>query len=185
MRALTQREKKTVRLGAGALAVYLVLFCGFQAWTFVANRHAQYTQLLKDAQTLRRKIELYQVKVQHIKKLMEGFRMDPAALSRESVLAKASAAIQSAALGGGVQVGPIRESPPRPSSKELGSIQIEAAGPAPALLKFLQQTHTLGYPLVIDSIQVGSEPTRPGQLKLNLTILVLDFDQWKPEKPHV
>ena len=116
---------------------------------------------------------------------MESFRLDPSKLNRESLMAQASAAIQTAALGGGVQLGPVRESPGRPSSKELGSIQLEAAGPVPALLKFVQQTHSLGYPLVIDTMQIGSEPTRPGQLKLNLTILILDFDQWKPEKPHV
>jgi hypothetical protein len=106
-------------------------------------------------------------------------------LTRASVLAQASAAIQSAALGGGVAIGPVRESPARPASSELGSIQLEAVGPAPALLKFVQQTRSLGYPLMIDSMQVGSEPSRPGQVKLNLTILVLDFDQWKQEKPHV
>jgi hypothetical protein len=57
-------------------------------------------------------------------------------------------------------------------------------GPAPALLKFLEQTHSLGYPLIIDSMQIGSEPSRPGPLKLNLTIIVLDFDQWNLEKRH-
>lgn len=111
--------------------------------------------------------------------------MDPAKLARAAVLGQASAAIQRAAQGGGVQIGPIRESPARPSSKELGSIQLEAFGPAPALLKFVQQTDTLGYPLIIDSLQFGSEPARPGQVKVSLTILLLDFDQWKQEAPHV
>ncbi len=185
MRTLTQREKRTVRLGAIALGIYLVLLGGLQAWNYLAKKQAEYRQLLTQAQDLRRKVELYQGKVQHIQKLMDGFRMDPAKLDRASVIAKASAAIQSAALGGGVQVGPVRESPARPSSKELGSIQLEAAGPVPALLKFVQQTHSLGYPLIIDSLQVGSEPSRPGQGKLNLTIIILDFDQWKQEQPHV
>jgi hypothetical protein len=185
MRALSQREKRTVRLGATALAIYLLVFCGVHVWNALAKRHSDYQQLLAEAQNLRRKVVLYQVKVQHIRKLMEEFRMDPAKLARASVLAQASAAIQSAALGGGVQLGPVRESPARPSSKELGSIQLEAAGPAPALLKFVQQTHSLGYPLIIDSMQIGSEPARPGQVKLNLTIVILDFDQWKQERPHV
>jgi len=185
MRTLTQREKRTIRLGGIGLGIYLVVLCGMQVWDYLAKKNADYQQLLTQAQGLRRKIDLYRGKVQHIQKLMAGFQMDPAKLERASVIAKASAAIQTAALGGGVQIGPLRESPARPSTKELGSIQLEAAGPVPALLKFVQQTHSLGYPLIIDSFQVGSEPSKPGQVKLNLTIVILDFDQWKPEKPHV
>jgi hypothetical protein len=182
MRALTQREQRTIRLGALGLGAYLILFGGLQVWNFIANKHAEYQQLLAEASNLRQKAILYQSKAQHAQKLMESFQMDPVKLTRETVLAQASAAIQRAALGGGVQIGPLREAPARPSSKELGSIQIEAAGPAPALLKFVEQTHSLGYPLLIDTIQISSEPSRPGQVKLSLTFVVLDFDQWKPEK---
>jgi hypothetical protein len=185
MRALTPREKRTIRIGGAALAVYLVLFGALQVWTFLSNRRAEYRQLLAQTRDLRHKVDLYQGKIQHTQKLMESFRIDPAKLTRESVLAQASAAIQRAAIGGGVAVGSMRESPARPSSKELGSIQLEAIGPAPALLKFVEQTHSLGYPLIIDSMQFGSEPSRPGPIKLNLTIIVLDFDQWKAEKRHV
>jgi hypothetical protein len=185
MRTLTQREQRTIRLGALVLGAYLILFCAVQGWRFVDKKHSEYQQLLTEAQTLRRKVELYQSKGQHIRKLMESFQMDPAKLARPSVLGQASAAIQRAAQGGGVQIGPIRESPARPSSKELGSIQLEAFGPAPALLKFVQQTDALGYPLIIDSLQFSSEPARPGQVKASLTIVILDFDQWKQEAPHV
>jgi hypothetical protein len=185
MRPLAQREKQTVLLGAAALGLYLVILCAVHGWNFVARKNAEYRQLLAEAQSLRHKVELYQNKAKHIRKLMEDFRMDPAKLARTSVMGQASAAIQSAALSGGVQIGPVRESPGRPSSKELGSIQLEAAGPAPALLKFVRQTHSLGYPLIIDSLQIGSEPSKPGQIKVNLTIVILDFDQWKQETPHV
>ena len=184
MRALTQREQRTVRLGGIALAGYLVLFAGLQIWGFISKRHAEYQGLLSEARTLRQKIILSRSKAEHASKLMESFQMDPVKLERATVLAQASAAIQRAAMGGGVQLGPIRESPARPSSKELGSIQLEALGPVPALLKFVQQTHSLGFPLIIDSMQIGSEPTRPGPIKQNLTIVILDFDQWKPEQTH-
>jgi len=184
MRALTQREKRTVRIGGIGLAVYLVLFGGLQVWTFFSKKRAEYNQSLGQVHDLRRKVDLYQGKIQHTKKLMESFHMDPARMTRESVMGQASAAIQRAAMGGGVAIGAVRESPARPSSKELGSIQLEAMGPAPALLKFLEQTHSLGFPLIIDSMQIGSDPSRPGPLKLNLTIIVLDFDQWNLEKRH-
>lgn len=184
MRALTQREQRTVRFGGLALAGYLVLFGGLQIWGFISKRHSEYQGLLTEAHSLRQKIILYRSKAEHASKLMESYRMDPAKLDRATVMAEASAAIQRAAMGGGVMIGPVRESAARPSSKELGSIQLEALGPVPALLKFIQQTHSLGFPLIIDSMQIGSEPTRPGPIKLNLTIVILDFDQWKPEQTH-
>ena len=83
---------------------------------------------------------------------------------------------------GGVQLGPIRESAARPSAKELASIQLEGNGPVPALLTFLHRLETLGYPLILDSVQISSDPTRPGMIKLNLTIIILDFEQWKTEE---
>jgi len=184
MRALTPREQRTVRFGGIALAAYLVIFGAMQVWTFVSRKHAEYQQLLGEARTLRQKVTVYQAKAQHLQKLMESFQMDPAKLSRETVLGQASAAIQRTAMGGGVQIGPVRESPGRPSTKELGWIQLEAMGPVPALLKFMQQTRSLGYPLVIDTMQISSEPSRPGPIKLSLTFIVLDFDQWKQEKNH-
>jgi hypothetical protein len=184
MRALTQREQRTVRFGGLALAGYLVLFGGLQISGFISKRHAEYQGLLTEAHNLRQKIILYRSKAEHASKLMENYQMDPVKLDRATVMAQASAAIQRAAMGGGVMIGPVRESPARPSSKELGSIQLEALGPVPALLKFIQQTHSLGFPLIIDSMQIGSEPTRPGPIKLNLTIVILDFDQWKPEQTH-
>src|SRR5260221_9584353 len=144
MRALTQREQRTIRLGGIALAAYLVLFGGLQVWGLVSKRHAEYQGLLTEARTLRQRVILYQSKAQHAQKLMESFQMDPVKLARETVLAQASAAIQRAAMSGGVQLAPVRETPARPSSKELGSIQLEALGPVPALLKFVQPNHSLG-----------------------------------------
>src|SRR5215470_2770695 len=117
MRTLTQKEKRTVRLGAYAVAIYLVVFFGVKIGSAVVKRHSDYELLLAEVQNLKRKVVVYQAKVQHIQKLMESFRLDPAKLTRASVLAQASAAIQSAALGGGVQIGPVRESPARPSTK--------------------------------------------------------------------
>jgi len=69
----------------------------------------------------------------------------PAKLSKPTLVADASAAIQKAATSGGVQLGPIRESAARPSAKELAAMQLEGLGPIPALLSFLYRLETLGY----------------------------------------
>ena len=65
---------------------------------------------------------------------------------------------------------------------------------------FLHRLQTLGYPLVVDALQLtpdtpkpgapsGMQPgvqpgMQPGMLKMSLTIVILNFDQWKEEKPH-
>jgi hypothetical protein len=178
-RTLTEREKRTVRFAAGGLAIYLVLFFGLQVWSYAGKKRAEYLQLVREAQNLRRDVEVHEVKLQTLKKLMDTFQMDPARQSRTSLLAQASAAIQRAAMGGGVQLGPIRESPGRPSSRELASMQVEALGPVPMLMGLLHRLESLGYPLVIDALQFTADPRQPGMVKLGLTIVILDFEQWK------
>ena len=43
---------------------------------------------------------------------------------------------------------------------------------------------TLGYPLIIDSVQMTTD-NRPGMVKLSLTIVILNFEKWKnPEATH-
>jgi hypothetical protein len=184
MRTLTPHEKRTVRIGGAALIGYLLLFGGYQVWKYFAKARVDYQQLVVQADRLKEEVRLYDDRAAVVKKLMESLRLDPAKLSRTSVVAEASAAIQKVAMSGGVQVGPVRESPGRPSTKELGSVQLEGTGPVPAVMGLLSRLEGVGFPIIIDSVQFTSD-MRPGQLKLNLTILILDFDQWTKEgSPH-
>jgi hypothetical protein len=123
---------------------------------------------------------VYDDKVDAIRKLMELYRMDPAKLSRTSLVAEASSALQTAAMQGGVQIASMRESPSRSATgRELSGIQLEAMGQPPGVLRFLQTLETLGYPLVADTVQLTPAPMGPGMVKLNLTLLLLDFEKWK------
>ena len=72
----------------------------------------------------------------------------------------------------------LRETVNRGSEAEVGSIQLEGGGPAPAILAFFHLLRGCGYPLVIDSAQITAEPSRPGNLKVSLSILILDFERW-------
>jgi hypothetical protein len=184
MRELSAQEKRTVRFGAIALGILFVIYGATHVGKFFSHRRADYQQLLARADRLKQEVQLDNDRIEVVQKLMDASRMDPAKLSRTSVVAEASAAIQKAATSGGIQVGPIRESPARPSSKELGSVQIEGTGPVPAIMGLLGRLESIGYPLIIDSVQLTPD-MRPGQLKMNLTILILDFDQWKKGgSPH-
>jgi hypothetical protein len=185
MRTLTDREKRTIRLGAIALVAYLILFAGLRTWKALETKRSNYQQLVTEAQRLRRELQPYENRVLLAQKLRETFHIEPRNLSRASVVADASAAIQKAATGGGMQLGPIRESPARSSAKELASMQLEGTGPVPAAMSLLQRLEVLGFPLVIDTVQITPDPAKPGMVKLNLTIVILDYTQWNAEeKPH-
>ena len=179
MRTLNPQEKRTVRIAGIGLAIYLALFGGFKVWQFFERQRTDYRKLLVEADDLKREVKRYEGKIEVTKKLMETFRMDPAKLTRTTVVAEASAAIQKAARDGGFQIGTVRESPARPGSKELSTIQIEGSGPVQATMAMLSRLETCGYPLVIDSTQISANPSQPGQIKLNLTIIILDFEPLK------
>ena len=186
MRTLTNQEKRTVRLGAIAISIYLALFCGLRVWKYLANRRVEYQRLVTEAKILKRDLQVYQDKALVVQTLMESLHLDPAKLSKASAVAETSAAIQRAAATGGIQLGPIRESAARPSAKELASMQLEGVGPVPAVVTFLHRLEVIGCPLIVDSVQISQDPSKPGMVKINLTIVILDFDQWKnEERPNV
>ena len=185
MRTLNAQEKRTVNFAGIFIGLYLVLFGGYKVWKFLEKQRADYRGLVVEAQNLALDVRRYESKIAVTTNLMEKFHMDPVKLIKSTVVAEASAAIQKAAREGGFQLGPVRESTARPSSKELASIQIEGSGPVQAAMGLLSRLETCGYPLIIDSAQISTDPARPGQSKLNLTIIILDFDQSKkPEVPH-
>ena len=178
MRTITDREKRTVRLAAVAIAVYLVLFFGVQLWKRMESKRADYQDRLTKALRLQREILPHENRVLLTQKLKENFRMEPQKLSKATLVAEASAAIQNAAKSGAIQLGPLRESSGRASARELTSIQLEGSGQVAAVMSFLHQLETLGFPLLMDALQMTPD-TKPGQLKVTLTIVILDFDQWK------
>jgi hypothetical protein len=186
-RQLTPQEKRTIRIAAICVFLYLALFYGPAARNYFTSRREAYDDLVQQARDLRDVIKPYEEKVATATNLMDRFRMDPDKLKRSSVVAEASAAIQEAAASESVAVGPIRETPGRPSAKEAGSIQFEGSGPIPAVMALLHRLDHIGFPVIVDTVQFTPDPSRPDGIKVNLTIVVLDFDAWKPkeEKPHV
>jgi hypothetical protein len=154
---------------------------------YFTDRRQACDKLVHQARDLRAEIKPYEEKISTATNLMDRFRMDPVKLKRSSVVAEASAAIQQAAAAEKVVVGPIRETPGRPSAREAGTIQFEGSGPIAAVLDLLHNLDHIGFPVVIDTVQFSADPRMPNRLKVNLTIEILDFDAWKPkeEKPHV
>lgn len=184
MKALTDKDRKTIRFAAIGVAVYLVLFYGWKTWRSLEEDRRTYARLVTEAQTLRVEFQRYENKLLLREKLQGRFGMDPAKLKRETVLNEVSAAIQKAAQGGGVQIGPVRETTGSGSGRELASMRLEGTGPVPSILGLLHRLEHLGFPLVVDSIQLDADPRRPDQLKITMNIVILDFEQWRKDKRH-
>lgn len=184
MRPLTPQEKRTIRLGAIVLAIGVVFSVGLRAWRFLEGKRAEHQKLVVEAQRLKRELRPYENQVLLTEKLKEQFRLDPKKLSRASLVAEVSSAIQKAAGNVQVQFGHVRESAGRSTGKELASMQLEGLGPVPAVMSLLHRLDTIGYPVVVDSLQISGDATKPGMVKVSLTIVILDFDQWKAEPPN-
>lgn len=182
MRTLTLQEKRTVRIAGALIAIYLVLFCGWRGWSNLEAKRKEYQKMVEEAQRRKEQLQVYQDKVVKIKELMEKFHLDPARLSKASVVAEASDAIQKAGTGGGVQFGPIRESHGRASAKELASMQLQGSGPLPAVMALLHRLEGIGYPVIIDSVQMTPDAMKPGMVKINLSILIMDYEAWKSKE---
>jgi hypothetical protein len=179
MRALTDHEKRTIRIAAIGLSAYLVLFFGLRVWRSAEAGRKQYEQLVQQANRTRRDVLPYGNRALLLEKFQETYRMDPQRLSRTTLVAQASAAIQNAAKSGGIQLGPIRETPGRTSGQELTSMQLEGSGQARSIITLLGRLENLGFPLIIDSLQISPDTRKPGMVKMTLQIIVLDFEQWK------
>jgi len=179
MPALTDRDKRTISLAAIGIAIYLVLFFGVTGWKKLERKRADYQLLLTKVRKEESDARDYETKILLFEKYRDMYRLDPNRLSTETLVAEASAAIQNAARQDGISLGPVRESPGRTSGRELATIQFDGTGPLPAALGLIQRVQTLGYPVVIDSLQITPEGNKPGTLKLNVSLIILNYEAWK------
>ncbi|KAB2664314.1 MAG: hypothetical protein DVB31_09980 [Verrucomicrobia bacterium] len=183
MQTLTPREQRTVRLAAIGIAVYLALFFGFKGFAGLGAMRADHERLVRAANALRSEVQTYQTRALKLQRLMDRTQLDPGRLSTNTVVAQTSAALQLAAQSGGLQLGAVRESVARSTEREMGTIQFEAMGQPAAVLGFMARLDKLGFPVVVESVQLGADSRGPGMLRIHLNLIVLDFEQWKSRQP--
>src|SRR5437762_13818192 len=103
---MTDRDKKTVRIAGIGVLIYLVAFGGFKLWRNGGSNRDDYQMLLKRAEQLQAEVRMQENKVLLFEKLSDLYKFDPKKVKKETLVADASAAIQSAAQQGGIQLGP-------------------------------------------------------------------------------
>ena len=179
MNKLTASEKRTIRYGAALVAIVLALLIGLKLCHFFGGLRSHYRVMVTQARQLRVDAKMEKDEAAIVKKMMTDFHLDPATLTTNSAVADANAAIQTAARNGGIAVEAIRETAGGTTPKELATIQFQGAGQPAAVVMLIRQLPLLGSPLVIRSLQLTADPMRPGQVKINVTLSVLNFDEWK------
>src|ERR1044071_4265512 len=137
------QERRTIRLAIAILVIFFVGMFALRGFRFFQGRRAEYNKLVTEAKSLGDEIRPYKDKALDATALMERFQMDPSKLNRATLVADASAAIQKAAMSGGIQLGPIRETPARAAAKELSSIQLDGMGQVQQIMTFLSRFESL------------------------------------------
>lgn len=179
MRTLSDREKRTIRVGVIGVAVYLFLFFGFRAWTHFQAVLAKHAELVRVAENTRTDFLRFENKTLLTEKLKQKFQLDPSRMTSKTLVADVSAAIQQAAASGGVKLGPVRETATRSSAHVVTSVQLEGVGAVSPMMNFLHKLESTGYPLLLESLQLTPNAKEPGKLSVNLTLVILDLESWE------
>jgi hypothetical protein len=175
---ISDREKRTIRIALIVVVAYLGLFYGFRGWNVIDAERRQYREQLAEAEQLNHELRTHENNLIRLERLKQTLGVNPARLSRDTVVAEANAAIQAAAREGGIELGPMREGPGSQASGELATMDLEGTGQVSAILTLLQRVETLGFPLIVESAQFTPDSSRPGSVKVNLRIAILDFERW-------
>lgn len=186
MAALTERDKRTIRLAAFGLAAYLVLFHGVKGVLHLERTRAEYGRLILEARTLKQEFDTYEARARIVEKLRGDSGIDLTKFPTPRLVGETGAAIQKAAQSSGIKLGPIREATGNASAGEIGSMQMEGSGPIPSVFQFLDALNRLGYPLIVNAVQFHPDERQPGSLKVNLDMVIIDFMKWRSHKrkPH-
>jgi hypothetical protein len=181
MRALSEREKRTVRFGAILVAGYLAVFYGSKGIRVLEEKRAEYRSRVLEAEDLKVSVLRETRKGVELRKLRESLRVRPEELRQETVVGDASAAIGKAAQAAGIQLGPTKETRATAArATEIGSIGIEGQGSIASAIGFIHGLREIGFPIIVDSVQLKTSPGGVGQVAISMNILVLDYAAWKP-----
>ena len=181
MRALTEREKKTVRLAAIGLVGYLVIFYGFKGWNALRDREAHVEQLRLDASLLETRILKEQRKDKRLKELRKSLAIDLEKLDDGTLVTDTRVAIGAAAKSRGVGIGPTKEAPARSDGSTLTTLQFGGGGGISNVADFIYSLPRLGFPLAIERVQITAETKKPGNVRFTMTVSVLSVQAWKEQ----
>jgi hypothetical protein len=181
MRTLSEREKRTIRIGAVLVAGYLAIFYGSKGVRILEEKLAAYRSRVQEADDLKVAVLRETNKGVALRKLRESLRVRPEELREETVVGDASAAIGKAAQAAGIQLGPTKETRASAArAMEIASIGIEGQGSISSAIGFIHGLREIGFPIMMDSVQLKASPGGVGQVAISMNIVVLNYAAWQP-----
>ena len=182
MGRLTDRDRRTIKLAGFGLLAYLVLFYGVSTWRYLESCLADHELLRLEASEVGLEVTAELKKWKRFRALREKWTIDLDSLDPKTVVSAAFDAIQTAAGKCGVGLGATQEIARRANAKELRVFQLQGSGATDSVMKFLHNLPRLGYPLVVDRLQVKGVPKKPGMLSVTLSVAILNFEAWQEVK---
>lgn len=172
---MNDKEKKLIKFTAIGLTIYLLAFYGKDYLGAFEKKLDDFKKKEKTIVNHRTKLVPYSSRVLMLEKLRKKLNIDVRRLSSNELVGQTSQAIQQSAKQSGIKIGPLRES----SGRSTSSLRFEANGKYDGMVKFLRSIGTSGYPIMIESMQVNLDPSKKGNVKISLSIGIIDFANWK------
>lgn len=173
MRTLAARERRTLKLAGAFLAIYLLALGATKGWRALDAAHVELAVLEQEALALETEQLRAAQRLRELEQLRTRWSAATTGLDTATVVAGARAAIENAARQLEVQLGPSRESSGSHDGRPAHLIQFEGVATVAATMTLIHTLGTLGYPLAVHRLQLGTTGQEAGKVKLGLQIAVL------------
>jgi len=164
------------------VVIYLLLLSGWKAYRYLEEKREAYQVAKLEAEETKLRVYRQEVKARRFRHLKKSWNLNFDKLKPETLVGEAREAILKAAQVAKVHIGSSRESHRASSARELATIQLAGEGSTMSVVNFLQSLRGLGYPIVLDHLQINIIDQKPGHVTLTLNILVMNFNAWKMEE---
>ena len=177
VRALTDRDKRTLRFGGGAVVVYLAIFYGGKGVAVLEEQRDAYTAIAQAGERLKFEILQERNKARRLDALRAELRIELASLDQETVVGETRNAIRQAAKKCGVGVSTFKELPGSAGARYLATIQLAGGGPVLSTLAFIQRLRRSGYPILFERLALTAG--KPGQVSFSMAAVVVNFTSYQ------
>ena len=179
---MSERDKKLIRFTSIGLGIYLVIFFGFELLAKAEEARRSYKALVSEARNFNDMLKPYETRILLLEKLRKDLNVEPGGLDSETLVADVSAAIQEAAGQCGLGLGPLQESPSRATGATLTTMRLSGEGQIESIIKFVHAAPRLGFPILIETLNVSGDESSGAQRRFDMELRVLDYKNWKPQK---
>lgn len=178
---MTDHDKKVIRFACIGLIAYLAIFYGRGAFSGLEAKRAAYMNARNEAKEFHKKLKPYETQLLLLEKLRKDRQINLEELNSDTLVADASTAIQIAANQCGVALGPLQETPSRGDASTLTMFRLSGEGPIDGVVNLIYTLRRIGFPLIIDSLNLDGGEFGGDTQKFDLELRIIDYNNWQPQ----